>query len=89
MKTVKIILSGCLIALCSFSFAAGDDKAKVVKTDLSKNWTCTTNASSSDKESDKKADENLAKNKGSIKKSFSAAEKNCRDCTKISCEMSS
>ncbi|MDR3504388.1 MAG: hypothetical protein P4L79_17610 [Legionella sp.] len=55
-------------------------------TDLTKNWVCTTNASSSDVTTDKAADEQMAKTQNSATSSFDFAAKNCRDCTKITCE---
>ncbi|MFJ1270211.1 hypothetical protein ACD661_16785 [Legionella lytica] len=55
-------------------------------TDVTRNWVCTTNASSSDVAKDKEADEQMAKNPTSAASSFDLAVKNCRDCTKITCE---
>ncbi|MFJ1269943.1 hypothetical protein ACD661_15440 [Legionella lytica] len=57
------------------------------KTDLTKNWICTTNASSSDVTSDKAADDQMAKHQDAAASSFEFAAKNCRDCTKITCEV--
>lgn len=91
MKAYKLIVTSCLISFCSFTFAAeatADHQKAVTKTDLSKNWNCTTNASTSNTAEDKKADEDMSKNKSSLKKSIGLAEKHCRDCTKITCEMS-
>ena len=56
-------------------------------TDMSAKWLCTTNASSSDVAADKTADDQMAKEQGSVAKSFEFAAKNCRDCTKITCEL--
>lgn len=56
-------------------------------TDMSAKWLCTTNASSSDVAADKAADDQMAKEQGSAAKSFEFAAKNCRDCTKITCEL--
>ncbi len=55
-------------------------------TDMTTNWVCTTNASSSDVASDKAADEQMEKSHNSAASSFDFAAKNCRDCTKITCE---
>lgn len=59
----------------------------VSTTDVTRNWVCTTNASSSDVASDKAADEQMAKSHNSAASSFDFATKNCRDCTKITCEV--
>ncbi|USQ15294.1 hypothetical protein J2N86_15135 (plasmid) [Legionella lytica] len=58
----------------------------VSTTDITQNWVCTTNASSSDVATDKAADEQMAKTHNSAASSFEFAVKNCRDCTKITCE---
>jgi hypothetical protein len=83
MKKYLVIAGTCLMALSSFTFAAD----AVVASDLSKNWTCTTNASSSDVAADKTADEQMAKDKIAADKAFAFAAQNCRDCTKITCEL--
>ena len=83
MKLYTVIAGTCLMALSSLNFAAA------AHSDLQKNWACTTNASSSEVAADKTADDKMAKTKGSASKSFSYAEKHCRDCTKITCEQSS
>ena len=44
--------------------------------DLTKNWICTTNASSSEVAAEKAADDQMT------------LAKNCRDCTKITCSVS-
>lgn len=56
-------------------------------TDLNSGWICTTNASSSDVAADKAADDKMANTQGSVAQSFALAAKNCRDCTKITCEV--
>ncbi|WP_454785043.1 hypothetical protein [Legionella sp. WA2024007413] len=55
-------------------------------TDMNSKWNCTTNASSSDVAADKAADDRMANKQGSAADSFAFAAKNCRDCTKITCE---
>ncbi|WP_454783543.1 hypothetical protein [Legionella sp. WA2022007384] len=55
-------------------------------TDMNTNWNCTTNASSSDVAADKAADDQMANKQGPVADSFAFAAKNCRDCTKITCE---
>ncbi|HHF7350065.1 TPA: hypothetical protein ACPSKE_003284 [Legionella feeleii] len=77
----KIILGGFL-AVASTCLVAGST------TDMSKDWTCTTNASSATTDADKAADDKLANTKDSATSSFSSAAQNCRDCTKITCEVS-
>ena len=64
----------------SISFAA-------TQTDLSSKWICTTNASSSDAPADKAADDKMGNTQGSAAQSFAFAAQNCRDCTKITCEV--
>lgn len=80
MKMLTVISGTCLLALSSVTFAA-------TTTDLTKNWSCTTNASSSDVAADKTADDQMANNKISADKAFGMAVQNCRDCTKITCEV--
>jgi len=81
MKTIYSILTGAsLIIAASTGFAAD-------KTDLTGKWTCTTNASSASTDTDKAADDKMAKNAGSAADSFAFAAQNCRDCTKITCEV--
>lgn len=75
----KLIL--CLFILgTSAGFAA-------TKTDMNSKWICTTNASSSDVAQDKAADDKMANTQGAAAQSFSFAAQNCRDCTKITCEV--
>lgn len=51
-------------------------------------WLCTTNASSATSgSSDDQADKSMANTAMSGDAAFSAALKNCRDCTKITCEL--
>lgn len=76
----KLILAFALLTCSVFTFAAS-------ATDMSKNWVCTTNASSSDMEADKAADDKMAKNPVSAANAFGLASNNCRDCTKITCEV--
>ena len=77
-KITKLLIGSSLIFTTSFCFAAS-------KTDLATNWTCTTNASSSDSETDKDADKKMS-NTSSAANAFTFAAQNCRDCTKITCE---
>lgn len=51
-------------------------------------WICTTNASSPTSGSpDEQADQTMAKNADAGNSAFDFALKNCRDCTKITCEL--
>ncbi|RUR04723.1 hypothetical protein [Legionella sp. km772] len=77
MKKIMLIS----LFLSSFSLFA------VSATDLTKNWICTTNASSSDVAADKAADDQMKNTKGTADASFKFAAEHCRDCTKITCEV--
>lgn len=77
---MKKLIIGFFILGSSVGFAA-------TKTDLNAKWVCTTNASSSDVAEDKAADDKMANTQGSAAQSFAFAAQNCRDCTKITCEV--
>lgn len=79
-KLTTILVTGGLMVLMSTGFAAS-------ATDLSKNWNCTTNASSASTDAGKAADDKLANTVASAASAFSQAAQNCRDCTKITCEV--
>lgn len=70
----------------SLLLSAGSSCFAYTATDLNTNWVCTTNASSSSKNTDKAADDLMKKQAGSAMNAFSYAAKNCRDCTKIYCK---
>jgi hypothetical protein len=76
---MKTFIFGLTFLITSTAFAA-------TTTDMDTKWICTTNASSSSVEAEKSADDKMAKQQGSAKASFEFATKNCRDCTKITCE---
>jgi hypothetical protein len=78
---MRKLLLGILVLGSSTVFAAST-------TDLTKNWICTTNASSSEVAAEKAADEQMAQAKNTAAGSFDFAAKNCRDCTKITCSVS-
>ncbi len=79
MKRIPLFLAGVsLVLVSSTPFAA--------KTSLH-HWICTTNASSSDLAADKAADKKLADHASSASSAFANAEKNCRDCTEITCKV--
>jgi len=78
--TIKTITFSLLLATASFATNAAS------LTDLNAKWTCTTNASSSDNADEKAADDHMKNTKGAAADSFAFAAKNCRDCTKITCE---
>lgn len=78
MKKILLTMSFLMLST-SFAYATS-------ATDMSTNWICTTNASSSDVADDKTADDKMAKTAGSAADSFDFATKHCRDCTKITCE---
>jgi hypothetical protein len=91
MKILTGILCGGLILVSASAFAedntttSSQTTSQPTKTSMNKNWTCTTNASSSDKQADQAADKKMSEQKGSAAKSFAFAEKHCRDCTQITC----
>jgi hypothetical protein len=81
MKSISsLLIAASLTIIASTSFAAE------TATDLKSNWTCTTNASSSDSSTDKSADNQMSDKAKSASEAFDFASKNCRDCTKITCE---
>jgi hypothetical protein len=77
---MKKLLLGLVFLGSSTVFAAA-------ATDINKNWTCTTNASSTEVATEKAADDQMANTQNSATASFEFAAKNCRDCTKITCEV--
>jgi hypothetical protein len=79
-KIMTILVSAGLAFMFSMSFA-------VTTTSVDANWTCTTNASSSADAAEKAADDQMANTTKSCADAFAFAEKNCRDCTKITCEV--
>lgn len=79
MKDVLGVIFFCFVLISSTAFATS-------KTSMHSNWTCSTNASSSDQSSEKAADKKMSKNAASAGTSFAFAAKHCRDCTKITCE---
>lgn len=79
-KTLLALIGTGLILGSAVTFAANG-------TDMTTSWICTTNASSSDVASDKAADEKMKTNATAASDAFSFAQKNCRDCTKITCEV--
>jgi hypothetical protein len=81
MKKIILALIGSSLILVSAGSIASD------KTSLKNKWTCSTNASSSDIASDKAADKRMSTNATSASKAVAFAQKNCRDCTKITCEV--
>lgn len=82
MKGIHLIVGAALMLTSLVGFA---DTDPVHKTDMHKNWTCMTNASSSDVKDDQDADKAMS-TAGSVDKNFKEASKHCRDCTKITCE---
>jgi hypothetical protein len=81
-NNLNLVVAGVFVITASTSMAAA-------KTGLHSHWICTTNASSSSVKSDKAADDKMAKTAGSAAKAFAFAAENCRDCTKITCEVQS
>lgn len=85
--SIKTFIIFCLLAVNNQIFAStnSNEQNKNMK---NQKWTCQTNASSSSNPSDQKADDEMSKKAKSAKDAFSFALKNCRDCTKITCEIS-
>ncbi|BCA94680.1 hypothetical protein TUM19329_10410 [Legionella antarctica] len=83
MKKTFIAIIGTGLILGSAGIFA------VSATDVTTNWICTTNASSSEVAADQAADEKMKTNKTSASEAFSFAQQNCRDCTSITCEVQS
>ena len=80
MKKITSLLVGTGLAfMVSASFAAGP-------TSMDTSWSCTTNASSSSVAAEKSADDQMANTTKSATEAYAFAAKNCRDCTKITCE---
>lgn len=79
-KLVSLLIGGSLVLAANAVFANE-------KTDLTNKWSCTTNASTASTDADKAADDKMAKNQTSAAGAFAMAAENCRDCTKITCEM--
>jgi hypothetical protein len=79
MNIIKGLIIFCALAVVTTSSMAAPSR-------LTGNWTCTTNASSSDVKADKAADDKMAKNQRSGAAAFAFAAAHCRDCTKITCE---
>jgi hypothetical protein len=82
-KIMTIVGGSCLLLTLSTSFA------DTTPTDLNQNWTCTTNASTASTNAGSAADNNLANTVTSAQAAFTQASQNCRDCTKITCEVKS
>lgn len=78
MKRIPFVFAGVMLAATSVCAA---------NTDMTSNWVCTTNASSSDVEADKAADKQMADTARAADEAFNFAGQHCRDCTKITCEV--
>lgn len=83
---MKTILLSSLFVISSYVMA--DNATSTQTTTNSGLWICTTNASSPTSGSpDEQADQKMAKNTTDGNSAFDFALKNCRDCTKITCEL--
>jgi len=81
MKNIILsLIGGSLILTSACSFA-------VSKTDMNDKWICTTNASTSEVASEIAADKKMSTTATSGAKAYASAAENCRDCTKITCEV--
>ncbi|STX39842.1 hypothetical protein [Legionella feeleii] len=78
MNISKLIMGSVLIIASATAASA---------TDMSKNWACSTNASAATTEAEKSAEVKSDNAASSALGAFSAAAQNCRDCTKITCEV--
>ncbi|AMP90204.1 hypothetical protein [Legionella pneumophila] len=81
MKNILLSLIGSSFIIVSANGFATS------KTDMEANWICTTNASTSEVASDIAADKQMSTTALPATKAFSFAAENCRDCTKITCEV--
>jgi hypothetical protein len=81
MKGISHLMMAGLLVLVTTASMAG------TKTSMGSHWICTTNASSATTDAEKKSDDKMAKHATSASSAFNAASKNCRDCTKIECEV--
>jgi hypothetical protein len=79
---LNLIIGGVFTLAATTSMAA-------TMTSMDANWMCTTNASSATTDADKAADDKMANTASSGADAFAFASKNCRDCTKITCEAQS
>lgn len=77
---INLIVTGVFVLATSTSMAA-------TKTNLDSAWICTTNASSSSVDAEKATDDKMGKAASSAVDAFAFASSNCRDCTKITCEV--
>lgn len=80
MKGISIIFGASLLLSSTMALAAD-------KTATDANWICTTNASSSSVQADQDADKQMSETKKSAAEAYAFAVMNCRDCTKITCEV--
>lgn len=80
-KLLSLVIGGSLLALSATGFSA-------TQTVMDSNWTCTTNASSATLEADKAADKQMSDKATSASAAYAFAAQNCRDCTKITCQVS-
>ena len=78
-KIISLLIGTGFAFMMSAAFADGP-------TSMDANWSCTTNASSSSVAAEKAADDQMANGTKSAADAFAFAAKNCRDCTKITCE---
>ncbi|MBA2653012.1 MAG: hypothetical protein H0U73_12225 [Tatlockia sp.] len=84
MKNItSLFIGGSLLLATSVGFAT----TPVINTDITTNWSCTTNASSPVNDTDKLAADQMEKNTSSAVKAFELAAQNCRDCTEITCKV--
>ncbi len=90
MKRISLLIGTSLILLASTAMAGTtlSSTTDSKTTSLDSNWTCTTNASSSSVEADTAADKQMSETAKSATDAFAFASTNCRDCTKITCEVS-
>ncbi|KTD57038.1 hypothetical protein Lsan_2660 [Legionella santicrucis] len=94
-EIIRIILCSTFLILSHVATAA-DDTTSTQQTNTPTNtqannpgmWICTTNASSATSGSpEEQADKTMANNATNGNSAFDFALKNCRDCTKITCEL--
>lgn len=83
MRRILIAISASIFWLGSGTIFA---ETEVTPSSLDKNWTCSTNASSSAITAEQDADKQMANTPRSAAEAYAFASKHCRDCTKITCE---
>lgn len=86
MKKIITVVFSSLLVFTTSAAVANTANGNMKSGAMHKNWTCTTNASSSTATNDMNADNQMKTARKPAKDAFAFAVKNCRDCTEITCE---